>query len=237
MRFITETRSGVYLVNEDRLLCDTELGIFAVLDGERHEGHAAIVALEVLKGVSGTISDVLDGHPEHAAETVGSALKLANQTIHRDAGTRWRGAGTTLTCLALTPESIIIAHVGDSRAYGRDRAGWRCLTRDHSLVEEARRADHPDLANIVANHSTVITRVLGCAPEVEVDTYQFSRHGISDVLLCTDGFWRPLDPLLVYEPLPHLTGRELLDFAYGAFERDGERDNATCVLVSLDPTE
>ena len=76
-------------------------------------------------------------------------------------------------------------------------------------------------------------RVLGITPDVQVDMYNFSRNGISDILLCSDGFWRPLDPDLVYAPLPDITGPELLEFAYDAFDKDGQRDNASCVLVSF----
>ena len=234
MRCLTETRSGnCCLVNEDRFLCEPELSLFAVLDGEVHEGRAAIVALEVLRDASQAIADTLRRKPEVAAEAISSVVRLANQTIFQDANPRWQGAGTTLTCLALAKESIVVAHVGDSRAYGRDRSGWRCLTLDHSLVQEARRVNHPDLADFIASHSSTITRVLGLTPDVEVDTYNFSRSGISDILLCTDGFWRPLDPDLVYAPLPDITGPELLEFAYNAFEKDDQRDNASYVLVSF----
>ncbi|HYP98242.1 MAG TPA: hypothetical protein VER96_06185 [Polyangiaceae bacterium] len=73
---------------------------------------------------------------------------------------------------------------------------------------------------------------VGVAPDIEVETHQVSRDNVTDRLLCTDGFWRPLDPDLSDAPLPNLTGHELLDFAFLAFEKDGERDNASCVLVS-----
>lgn len=233
MRCLTETRTGHYLVNEDRFLCDSERSFFAILDGEVHEGHAAIAALELLRSASPTIAHVLRRSPEWAIKTMASLVKRANQMLFRDANAnpRWRGAGTTLTCVGLSQESIVIAHVGDSRAYARDSSGWRCLTNDHTLVAEARRANHPDLALLLAEHSNVITRIVGVTPDVEVETHQLSRDGVS-ALLCTDGFWRPLDPDLSYAPLPNLGDHELLDFAFLAFENDGQRDNASCVLVS-----
>jgi|GEM_PF-3017293 len=233
MRCLTETRSGHYLVNEDRFLCDPERSFFAVLDGEVHEGHAAIVALEVLRVASQSIADTLRRRPEAAADALSSVVRLANQTVFRGSSPRWRGAGTTLTCLGLSRDSIVIAHVGDSRAFARDASGWRCLTIDHTLVGDARRVNHPDVAQLVAAHSNVVTRVVGMTPEVDVETYQLSISGISDLLLCTDGFWRPLDAELNYAALPNITGQALLDCAYRAFEKDGQRDNASCVLVSL----
>ncbi|HEX3776804.1 MAG TPA: protein phosphatase 2C domain-containing protein [Polyangiaceae bacterium] len=235
MHHCVESRRGGLLVNEDRFLCVPELPLFAVLDGEVRDGHAADVAIEVLRGRLDSIAACLSGPPERAAEVLTQVIKQANRVVFEKACmTRWSGIGTTLTCFVLTHDFLVAAHVGDSRLYCCDDADWQPLTFDHSLLQDTLRTDpEADVESIRTYHANVITRIVGCSPEIEVDIVHVPRSSLSEALLCTDGFWRPLDPDLVRAPLPKLQGAALLDWAYRTYEQDGQRDNATSIVVSL----
>lgn len=237
MQYLTRTQLGAYSVNEDRSLCAPEVPFFAVLDGEMREGHAADVVLAVLREALPSIAGAMAEGPARVRQVLADAVQQANRAAFAE-GERARalGASTTLTCFALTASAAVVAHVGDSRLYARDVAGWRCATVDHSLVQQARLGQFPDmpLEELLANASTVILRILGLTPDVLVDTFEVPRESFSDLLLCTDGFWRPLDPQLTAPPLPNLSGPDLLDWAYRTYRVDGERDNATSVLVSFE---
>jgi len=98
--------------------------------------------------------------------------------------------GATAVALLAAGGRIMLAHVGDSRAYLFSRRGvLRRLTKDHSLVQrmvdagvltEAQAASHPD--------SSVLERAMGQSPQVEVEVSEWLTLGAGDVcMLCSDG--------------------------------------------------
>ena len=114
--------------NEDSLVVAPPL--FVVADGMG--GHAAgEVASEI------AVSTIQECAPEHAdAEELGNAVKQANRDI-MDAALSGRGRpgmGTTCTAAMLEGERLVIAQVGDSRAYLLHNGALTQLTRDHSLM-------------------------------------------------------------------------------------------------------
>lgn len=235
LKVLVESRSGLHLDNEDRYLSAPQVPFYAVLDGEVHRGHAADLAIRIMSERLASLAVAVSSGADGVRDALVATVREVNTAAFADATTsRWRGCGTTLTCFALTPEAVVVAHVGDSRLYCRHSTGWQCVTGDHSLVQELRRAGSTqELNNAIADHSTVITRALGFTENVEVDTFIVPRADISDAFLCTDGLWRAFDPLLVGAAPPDLAGQPLVDWAFRAYEIDGERDNATALVVSL----
>jgi protein phosphatase len=232
---LVESRSGLHLDNEDRYLSAPQVPFYAVLDGEVHQGHAAELAVRIMNERLASLAVAVSSDPDRVRDALVATVCEVNAAAFADAVTsRWRGCGTTLTCFALTREALVVAHVGDSRLYRRHSTGWQCVTRDHSLVQELRRVGSTqELNDAIADHSTVITRALGFTENVEVDTFIVPRADISHVFLCTDGLWRPFDPLLVGAAPPNLAGQPLVNWAFRAYETDGQRDNATALVVSL----
>src|SRR3712207_2208448 len=99
------------------------------------------------------------------AESLVEIVRAANRRIHeRSRNERGRaGMGTTLTAAYLTPgDEVIVAHVGDSRAYLLRDGDLVRLTHDHSLVGElvARGKLTEEQAEAHPQRS-VITRALG----------------------------------------------------------------------------
>ena len=81
--------------------------------------------------------------------------------------------GTTLTAATLvTGGTVLVGHVGDSRAYLLHDGELRQVTVDHSLVEELVREGRltADEAAVHPQRS-IITRALGVDASVEVDVY------------------------------------------------------------------
>jgi serine/threonine protein phosphatase PrpC len=100
------------------------------------------------------------------------------------------GMGATIVALLAAGERIMLAHVGDSRAYRLDRRGaLHRLTKDHSVVQrmidngvltEAEAANHPD--------ASVLERALGQTPRVAVEVSGWIELQHGDVcMLCSDG--------------------------------------------------
>lgn len=143
-----------------------------------------------------------------------------------------RGCGTTLTACIVLPDHLVVVHVGDSRLYRLEARGWRLLTMDHSLVWDLRRSGgFVDLRQMIRDHSTVITRALGFESDPAIDI-EVLPHGGESLLLLTDGAWRPFDPDLMGHGPPALDGQELLDWIRERHVEDGERDDASVVVVA-----
>src|SRR5215210_1199935 len=120
--------------NEDRVLCDPDRGIFAVVDGMG--GHAAgETAAETAVNV---LRSRLERATGTAEERLREAIALANNAIYTLAAgaPQFQGMACVLTAALTLDGEVVIGHVGDSRAYLLTPGCIRKLTRDHSPVGE-----------------------------------------------------------------------------------------------------
>ncbi len=128
--------------------------------------------------------------------TLVDAITVANQEILNAKVTRPQLAqmGTTLVVAVIWQDRVIIAHLGDSRAYLWDQQGVMQLTRDHSLVQEM--IDSGSLSEEQAKTSEVrnhITRALGVTPTVDPSVNSFQLQQNCLMMLCSDGLTEYLD--------------------------------------------
>jgi len=222
--------------NEDSFLANDPLFVVADGMGGAQAGEvASLTAVQVFR------DGLPAGNPEEALE---ASIGLANRAIHDQAHSdpSLAGMGTTITAASLDAEkdSVVIGHVGDSRAYRLRDGILQRLTRDHSLVEEMRRRgqiteaqaeDHPQ--------RSIITRALGPEPEVQVDVQSVPSEPGDLFMLCSDGLTTMLGDERIKELL---IGSTTLDAATRALvdeaNRAGGRDNITVILFQVeDPAE
>src|SRR5439155_16804930 len=160
------------------------------------------------------------------------SIEDANQAVFAKSLTdnNLRGMGTTLTAGTLvTGGTILVGHVGDSRAYLLHGGELRQVTEDHSLVEELVREGRltADEAAVHPQRS-IITRALGVDATVEVDVYPVELTPGDRLLLCSDGLSGMVQPddiaaTLRREQDPARAATQLVDAANGA----GEEENIT----------
>ncbi|HWZ93115.1 MAG TPA: protein phosphatase 2C domain-containing protein [Polyangiaceae bacterium] len=216
---------------EDRSVCDPELPLFAVLDGESEGGIAAQIAADTLLAQRDRFSGV---DSRTGGALLEEALQLANCRIFEEARReRWSIGGTTCTACTIAQGTIVVAHVGDGRLYvARDRA-WHRVTLDHTLREDvdARAGlDAPDLVpDMLAN---VVTRALGVVEHVRIDLYAIPLQCNVALLLCTDGAWHPIDPFGAPGCIPfhdnlQVVGDAIMQQRFLA----GARDDATVLIA------
>lgn len=101
------------------------------------------------------------------------------------------GMGTTICAAGLVEDGrLAVVNVGDSRAYVLRNGALMQLTHDHSVTAEAvRRGELTEAEARDHPHRGVLTRALGVAPEVELDsTWQTPVDG-DRLLVCTDGLF------------------------------------------------
>jgi serine/threonine protein phosphatase PrpC len=175
-------------------------------------------------------------------EALAELIQAANLRIHEQArsDSQHAGMGTTTTAAYLTGDTVVIAHVGDSRCYLLRDDDLIRLTRDHSLVGElvARGKLTEEQAETHPQRS-VITRALGPEPSVEVDIDAFPARDGDLFLLCSDGLTS-----MVHEPqLKSLLadrGRSLEQIGrtlIAAANEAGGRDNITVILFRVEDVE
>ena len=182
-----------------------------------------------------------DGRPP--AESLTALIQQANAQIHEQAQTdsQRAGMGTTVTAAYVDGDSVVVAHVGDSRCYLWRDGDLIRLTRDHSLVDELiRRGKLTEEQAESHPQRSVITRALGPEANVEVDVEAFPARAGDVFLLCSDGLTSmvheaKLKPLLAENGGRSLeqTGRTLIAAANEA----GGRDNITVILFRLEEVD
>ena len=168
--------------NEDAYLVDDHLGLIAVADGMGGHQAGEVASATALEALRAAVT---------SGEGVRDAVSSANDAVYEKSTTddRLRGMGTTLTVGTLAAGgTLLLGHVGDSRAYLLHDGELRQVTVDHSLVEELVRAGELTEAEAESDpRRSMITRALGIDPEVEVDLYPIQVVGGDRLLLCSDG--------------------------------------------------
>jgi len=118
--------------NEDRVLCDPERGIFAVIDGVGGESGGEIAAQTALEILQARLSR----RTTDAARLIREAIALANKQIYEKARANptLAGMACVLTVAVVDGAQVTIGHVGDSRLYLVKPGQIRKITKDHSPV-------------------------------------------------------------------------------------------------------
>jgi serine/threonine protein phosphatase PrpC len=161
-------------------------------------------------------------------------LKIDEVLKERGAGEpQLAGMGTTMTLAYSLGPRVVIAHVGDSRAYLLRAGALHRLTRDHSMLQHLLDAGIVQREDQVARHLRhALVQCLGgdedpCQPEVQ----QLKLSDGDQILLCTDGLTNMVsDPeiarLLKQSPTAETACQSLVSAALDG----GGKDNVTVVL-------
>jgi len=224
--------------NEDCFAVDDALSLFLVADGMG--GHAAgeVASRTAVDTVHQEVRRLVHSpagrrEPFRADAVLNTAFLRANAVIQEsaDGDPDRRGMGTTLTALWCPGDQLVLAHVGDSRAYMLRKTELLQLTRDHRLMAEIGASDEEERRSPLAH---VLTRALGPHSEIEVDTGRVHLQDGDRLLVCSDGLYSELTDegivsLLHASGGPGAACRSLV----GTANRMGGRDNITAVVVHV----
>ena len=231
--------------NEDAYLLNDQLCLYAVADGVGGNEGGEIASRIAVETIAVVVPDMLgekDRTPPTAALSktdpdngaLTYALTLANRNIRREQSQHpeLSGMATTLTALLLRKGRLLLAHIGDSRAYLLRSGKFEQLTSDHSFVAEQLRAGAltPEQAR-TSPYRNVITRALGIDEEVKAD---FTSHAVlreDRLLLCTDGLTGLVNDAEIHRLLSTATPRDAVHKLLAAANDGGGIDNITAVVV------
>jgi serine/threonine protein phosphatase PrpC len=171
------------------------------------------------------------------------AFSAAHARILESASLRPAYSGMVTTCIAAVVKGarLVIAHIGDSRAYLIRLSAMRPpvitrLTRDHSMVEELVRVGviPPEQAHGSHNRHVLIRALGGNAqndavPDVTTCAIQAGDH----LVLCCDGLWNMLTDeqiaSVVIRNTPEAACHRLVQMANQA----GGEDNISVIVLSF----
>ncbi len=219
--------------NEDNFFVQAPLFVLADGMGGAQAGEVASeIAIEAFR------AGLPEGDTENSLVTV---IQAANAKVHEQANAvpEYHGMGTTCTVAFVAEEEVVLAHVGDSRAYLLRDSELIRLTRDHSLVGElVDRGRVTEEEALTHPQRSVITRAVGPEPTVKVDAERIAARAGDVFLLCSDGLTdmiRDKQVLSVLTAVGSLeeAGRNLIAAANAA----GGRDNITVILFRLEEVD
>jgi protein phosphatase len=219
--------------NEDYYLIAPELGLYVVADGmggAQAGEHASKLAAEtvlesVTKGKSAT------------AEALLKAFEEANRRVLRAASTdtKLEGMGTTLVAAMDTGGEVLIASVGDSRAYILEHSKLLVITEDQTWVHEVgRRLGLDEAALKVHPMRHVLTMAIGVSPQLRVHSYALKASPGMQLLLCSDGLHGVVPEDVIFDALSKDGPlQDKCSFLVESAKKAGGPDNITTVLLRI----
>jgi PPM family protein phosphatase len=237
--------TGRRLNNEDSLVADERLGLFAVADGMggREGGEVASrLAIDAIQALmaqvqadpSATWPTGYTNDTSFEEGLVETAVRHANRIIASRREGVLSHMGTTLALVLLRDGFAIIGHVGDSRVYRLRRGRLTQLTRDHSLYDDLKAAGATNLPpRNRFPYANVITRVLGDASKAQPDLRREPLIDGDVFLLCSDGLTESLaEERIAFVLSAYPAAEAARRLVREAFLR-GANDNITAIVVAV----
>lgn len=237
--------------NEDALLCfsgtlgssgaSQPFGLYVIADGmggHRSGETASETAVRALGNhlVSKLYRPLFGPDPQPTQESLREIMEDGVNQAHRAVKKAAPGGGCTLTAALVVGTQLVIAHLGDSRAYLIHRDGrMQALTKDHSLVKrlqemgqitEEEAAIHPQ--------KSVLYRALGQGEIVQADIFTSMLPTPGFLLICSDGLWGvvsedDIERIVNSTASPYIACQHLIEAANAA----GGPDNISVVLARM----
>lgn len=209
--------------------------LYVVADGVG--GHAkgevaSALAVDVLE------QSYYDAQADDPAATLVDAIGAANSRVHESASLQpgqGLGMATTVVAAAVLDDQIIVANVGDSRAYVVGEGQIRQLSHDHSWVQD--QLDSGRLTPEEARHNprrNIITRALGLDHKVEAEVKtETDTGGKTRLVLCSDGVHGVIDDDELATMVEGLEPQAAVEKVLALVEERNGRDDATLVVVEV----
>ena len=232
-------RSEVGLVrtgNEDAAYAGQRL--IAVADGMG--GHAAgeVASAATIAALTRLDHSVRPGWD--AVEAMRRAVRSANATL-RDivaADSELHGMGTTVTAAMLDDSHLVLAHVGDSRAYLFRDGELRQLTRDHTYVQQLV-DDGRIRRDEMSSHPqrNLITRSIDGREDLDIDVVLENVLDGDRFLVCSDGLSGVVSDETMARALAVGAPEDAVDSLMALALRAGGPDNITCIVADVEQVD
>ena len=192
--------------NEDAFGIDRQLGLMVVADGLGGHPAGEVAAAFVVEALPRQLAMGRAAGLEDAqgpAQLLSQSLLIVAEQLHDLGRVRPEQEGMTATLVAalVSDAALLVAHLGDSRAYRLRNGHLELLTRDHNLGNALRDAGvvHNGAQDIPEYH--MLRRFVGMDQPLPPDVGTFDLRQRDRYLLCSDGLTNMLDEEQIAETL------------------------------------
>jgi serine/threonine protein phosphatase PrpC len=216
------------------------LGLYIVADGMGGHQYGEVASNVAVRTVGSyllrkfhpVLADETATLDESLQEIMQAAVKEAQRAVMKAAP----GSGTTLTAVLVLGQQMVVAHVGDSRAYSVQPDGRvLAITRDHSLVrrlEELGQLSSEEAA--IHPQRNVLYRALGQGEFLEADIFTLSFPQPGYLFICSDGLWGVVSDAEIFRNITEAKNiQNACQNLVAAANAAGGPDNISAILVQL----
>ena len=219
--------------NEDAFLDQAERGIWAVADGMGGHAFGDLASRRVVEGLARI------GMPDSLVKFVADVrdtLQAVNRQLRVEAANHHvQIIGSTVVVLLARHGYCAYLWAGDSRIYLCRNGKLIQLTRDHSQLEELKASGNlssEDMINLPSRG--IITRAVGAASTLDLDSDTMETHDGDMFLLCSDGLSNEVSEQEMCSALVPGDCQQASDALIAMALQRGGHDNISAVVVRID---
>jgi PPM family protein phosphatase len=231
--------------NEDSYFIDEKMRLYVVADGMGGHNAGEVASKLVTDTIKKMMREYAGGavpgnnsgsrNLSKEAAWLDSSITEANRLVY-DLSTKvaeYKGMGSTLSAVFLTPDNIIAANVGDSPIYLFRKDEVTLLSVPHTAMAEYEAFAPAGSKPLSDKFRHMITRAMGSRDSVDPDFREIDSLDGDIIVICSDGLSDKLKPeeiagVVKCNP-PQEAGRILVDLAN---ERGGD-DNITIIIIKI----
>jgi protein phosphatase len=219
--------------NEDAFLIAPDIGLYVVADGMGGAAAGEVASHIAVEAIEQAVRSTSDRTPA----VLNSAFEQANLRVHEaaQADSSRQGMGTTLVAALEAGNELLIANVGDSRAYAIRDGRLEQLTTDQTWVEEVGRRlglAEEQIRKHPMRH--MLTMAVGIGQPLRVETVRIPLTAGLRVLLSTDGLHGVVHTPLLAEVIKNpISLPSQAHYLIEAARQAGGPDNVTVVLLRV----
>ena len=217
--------------NEDAFLDQAGRGIWAVADGMGGHAFGDLASRRVVEGLNRIAA------PDSLVKFVADArdtLQAVNRQLRVEAANHHvQIIGSTIVVLLAREGYCAYLWAGDSRIYLCRNGKLIQLTRDHSQFEELKASGNSD--DIIHLPSRgIITRAVGAASTLDLDSDTMEIHDGDMFLLCSDGLSNEVSEQDMCGALLPGDCQQASDALIAMALQRGGHDNISAVVIRID---
>ena len=214
--------------------------LFVVADGMGGHNAGEVASAKSLEFCCSFIHSapaIASATPKDIQRILVAAALAANKAVYKYgiSDPAYYGMGTTFSACSVVGKTLVVAHIGDSRIYTVASGHITQITTDHTFVEEMVQAGNLTPAQAKTHPKrNVITRVLGCDPDISADGSLHELHGINSVLLCSDGLTDMLSDENIMELVNlNAPAEDRAAALINAANNNGGIDNISAIIIDV----
>ena len=219
--------------NEDAWIVDGALNAAILADGMGGENCGEVGSAVTVEAIVKYLRSPKSGlSPE---ELVKEAIREANRQVIQTARQRREcdGMGSTVVLALWCPGKIVIANVGDSRAYLFRASELRQLSYDQNFANELRTQLGLSEERVRSlPNGNVLTMAIGTFEHVLIRTHTQEIQPGDQILICSDGLHGPVNHDTIGQILGDAASlREKVERLIYCANQSGGPDNVTAILL------